>query len=507
MYNETMATLTSPQALPVRTARERYAENVYFQDGIVLTAILTALLYLILATSLDAAGYVDNMTLLAPISLGALVLGFLMAFSRFDGFFALSHSMFTGLAWILFLMSGMVSPDEIAPFTANGIPEVQAQAYFVLLRWLNWVDAAINQVASNDNYIFVFEISFLIWWLTYLGVWSIFRYGYTWRAVIPAGVVLLVNTYYAPQSILGFLVVFCLVAMLLFVRTHLAEQQLRWRDQRIHYSPDVTFDFLRNGLAYSVVVVAMAWIIPGLGRSVEVRTVLAPLNAQWEETSQRINLLYQGLNRQTRPTASTFGSSLALGGARQVGDGVVFQAYTPIGRYWRAVVYDTFTGRQWVSTGDETTNLAANESTGDIPWNLRMPITQTIFMAAPSGGMIFAAPDIISVNLPIAANVRTLPVNDADGNPLLEITSARSRQSLETGDSYIVVQRANPSHPTRPGRGRHGIPGVRCRAIPATTGEFLGARGGGGCGVNRRSCNPLRQSARHRDLSTQLHLQ
>jgi hypothetical protein len=181
--------------------------------------------------------------------------------------------MFTGLAWILYLMSGMVSADDIAPFTANGIPEVQAQAYFVLLRWLNWIDAAINNVASNDNYIFVFEISFLIWWLTYLGVWSIFRYGYTWRAVVPAGVVLLVNTYYAPHSILGFLVVFCLLAMLLFVRTHLAEQQLRWRDQRIHYSPDVAFDFLRNGLAYSVVVVALAWIVPGLGRSPEVRTV------------------------------------------------------------------------------------------------------------------------------------------------------------------------------------------------------------------------------------------
>ncbi len=218
----------------------------------------------------------ENIALLVPVTLGALALGFLMSFSRFDGFFALSHSMFTGLAWILYLMSGQVTPEEISPFISNGIPEVQATAYFVLLRWLNWIDAAINNVASNDNYIFVFEMCFLLWWLTYLGVWSILRYGYTWRAIIPAGIVLLVNTYYAPQSILGFLVVFCLIAMLLFVRTHLAEQQLRWRDQRIHFSPDVTFDFLRNGLAYSVLVVALAWIVPGLGRNMEVRSVLDP---------------------------------------------------------------------------------------------------------------------------------------------------------------------------------------------------------------------------------------
>src|SRR4029079_14538873 len=102
------------------------------------------------------------------------------------------------------------------------------------------------------------------------GSWSVMLFCVSWRSIVPAGVVLLVNTYYAPESILGFLVVFCLSAMLLFVRTNLAEQQLRWHAERIHYSPDVTFDFLRNGLAYSVIIVAVAWIVPGLGRSVEV---------------------------------------------------------------------------------------------------------------------------------------------------------------------------------------------------------------------------------------------
>src|SRR3954447_4040527 len=191
---------------------------------------------------------------------------------------------------------------------------------------------------------------FLLWWLTYLGVWSIMRYGYTWRAIVPAGVVLLVNTYYAPESILGFLVVFCLIAMLLFVRTNLAEQQLRWRDQRIHFSQDVTFDFLRNGLAYSVVIVAVAWIVPGLGRNMEVRTVLDPVNQRWEDITQHMNQLYQGLKRQSVPASSNFGSDLTLSGARNVGDNMIFQVSAARGRYWRAVVYDTFTGRGWMTT-------------------------------------------------------------------------------------------------------------------------------------------------------------
>ncbi len=174
-------------------------------------------------------------------------------------------------------------------------------------------------------------MSFLLWWLTYLGIWSIFRYGYTWRAVIPAGVVLLVNAYYAPSSILGFLIVFCLLAMLLFVRTNLAEQQLRWREQRVHYSQDIALDFLRNGLAYSVIVLALAWIVPGLGAQHAGARVLAPINQQWEDATERMNKLYQGINRQARPVAATFGRTLSLGGARDVTDNYVFRVSAPLG--------------------------------------------------------------------------------------------------------------------------------------------------------------------------------
>jgi len=112
---------------------------------------------------------------------------------------------------------------------------------------LVFLDDARNNQVNADNYVFIFEICLLVWWLTYLGVWSIMRHGYTWRAIIPAGLVLLINTYYSPASIIGFLVVFTLIVLILLIRTNLAEQQLRWRENRIYFNPDITFDFLRNG--------------------------------------------------------------------------------------------------------------------------------------------------------------------------------------------------------------------------------------------------------------------
>src|SRR5262245_10766373 len=43
----------SPLARSSGSARRRYSENIYFQDGAVLTGTLLALIYLVLATSLD----------------------------------------------------------------------------------------------------------------------------------------------------------------------------------------------------------------------------------------------------------------------------------------------------------------------------------------------------------------------------------------------------------------------------------------------------------------------
>ena len=421
----------------------RYAENIYFQDGKAVTAILVGLLYLLLAVSLDAAGYVESLAVLFPVTLGAFVLGVFMSASRFDGFFALSHSMFTGLAWILFLMSRSVTKVEIAPFLSNGIPETQADAYFVLLRWLNWVDAAVNNAASADNYVFIFEMAFLVWWLTYLGVWSIFRYGYTWRAIVPAGVVLLINAYYAPESILPFLIVFLLLALLLLVRTNLSEQQLRWRDQRVHYSQDIALDFLRNGLLYSVIVLALAWIVPGLGRNVQVRTVLSPINQQWEDTQERVSQLYRGLNRQAGAAGPVFGNTLTLGGARDVTNDLVFSVRTPAGRYWRAVVFDTFTGQTWLSTASDEMSFAAEETVPAAGWEMRTPITQTIKLAAPTGNVLFGAPDIVRASVPMQATIRFVPTiaEPASDTEIrdVEISSARARRSIGVGDEYTVV--------------------------------------------------------------------
>jgi len=425
-----------------------YTNKFYFQDGIVFSSIIVGLLYLLVTASLDGAGYVKAMGLLYPVTFGAIAMSLLMAYSRFDSFFAFSHGMFTGLAWILFLMRNTVTDEESRSFMEFGFPELQAKVYFVLYRLLRWVQLAWTGQASADNYMFIFEICLLVWWLTYLGIWSIFRHGYTWRAVIPAGVVMLINTYYAPQSVTGFLIIFAFLALILLVRTHLAEQQLRWRYQRTYFSQDITLDFLRTGLLYSLCVLAIAWFAPGLGRSGPVRDMLRPINEVYVQWNQRVNELYPSLIRQVRPTTAAFGRSLTLSGERDVGQEIIFSVSTPRGRYWRAVVFDTFDGRQWKNTSETTAQFEAQAILPVPSWQLREPITQTIQVLAPTGDVIFGAPDIYVADVPLDAQVEAAPILSIinpsleSGQPAsqaVEFTYARSRQTLDVGDNYTVI--------------------------------------------------------------------
>jgi transglutaminase-like putative cysteine protease len=389
------------------------------------------------------------MSILVPITLGAVTVGTLMSLSRFDSFFALSHALFAGLAWILFLMARLAQEEDIAPFLDKGVPELQARVYFVLLRLLNWLDAAFNNAASADNFVFIFEISFLVWWLTFLGMWSIMRFGYVWRAVIPAGVVMLVNTYFAPEPVYSLLGLFALLAIFLFIRTNLAEQQLRWRDQHTVVSQEMGWDFVRTALTYSVIVLALAGLAPGLGRNVQVRQLLSPLNERWEQTSQDLTRLYQGLNRRPAPAGTSFGRNLPLGGPRVVGDALVFNVDAPAGRYWRAVVYDTFTGTEWVNTGETEAQIAPGQPVPVAAWAERAPLTQTVTLLAPMSNVVLGAPDLRRIDMPVSVLANGVPNGALDGAPLaeglpgaVEFTMVRAAELLDMGDRYTLLSNA-----------------------------------------------------------------
>ena len=72
----------APHTPPQRDQESPENSWVFFQEGRTAIILLLGFLYLLLAFSLDAAGWVNNMAILVPVTLGAVAMGSLMAFSR-----------------------------------------------------------------------------------------------------------------------------------------------------------------------------------------------------------------------------------------------------------------------------------------------------------------------------------------------------------------------------------------------------------------------------------------
>ncbi|MFN8489819.1 MAG: transglutaminaseTgpA domain-containing protein [Caldilineaceae bacterium] len=395
------------------------AQTVYFQDGALLTGLLTAALYLLLAITLAVDHHAATLPLFGLVAVSAWLLGLLMAYSRFDGYFVFSYSILAGLPWLFILIGIGVDDNGLTP-PFDKIPDFTSRHFqIVLFHLLNGL-ADLQKLNFTDNpYAFIFAICLLIWWLTYFGVWTIVRYGATWRMVIPASAVVIVSTVNTPRATANFLIPFLLIALVLLIHTNLAEQQRRWRAQFIYFQPTIALSFWRNGVLYSLLVLAVAWLPPGVGQLLH-----------WSWAGFPPLGLAQSLSAN-----ATFPNELHLGGPRHLDDRPLFTVLTgshPRTPYWRAVVYDTFTGAGWLNTARDEQMIGPNLPIPEERTAERTPFPQRVTLLETPGNSIIGAPDIVQVSLPVTAVIRS--TDDQAAEVMLQ-----SRQPLQPGDSYTVV--------------------------------------------------------------------
>ncbi|MEZ4769779.1 MAG: transglutaminaseTgpA domain-containing protein [Caldilineales bacterium] len=137
---------------------------------------------------------------------------------------------------------------------------------------------------------------------------------------------------------------------------------------------------------------------------------------------------------------AAFGDTLTLGGERNLGNTPIMDVRTTAGRYWRAVAYDTFTGRRWLNTGTLIQSIDAANNVITPQFSGREEITHTIPVLAPSGNVLFAASQPLRVSLRAEADLKVIERNAEGDLPLAEIAMLRrAGPPLEMGDTYQVV--------------------------------------------------------------------
>ncbi len=423
--------------------------------------LLSLGLTLIVSTGIASAGWTDGLKVLPLASLGAFIIGLMISKSILPGWIAHLFSLIIGFAWSFWLATRLFPDFWNWEFR-------WAWLWWYLYRWILTL---FGGGTSHNNLVFVVQMSLIVWLVSYLSVWLIFKQRNAWLAIVPGGGLLLVNLIYAPSDITVYLIVYLALALLLVIRFNLFTQEQEWRHQHVHFNADeISFDFLRAGALFTVLILALAWMTPG-ALAAQDTEIFDALRGPWRDLQAEWSRLFASLNYRPTAGADFYGKELNLGGPRELAEVPVLEVLAPpSARYWRAVVFDKFNGRGWENTDNTFVQFGAdNTAVPMVPYQARQVITHTVTVLGPSVSTLPMAAQPLWVDEPTRASLSFVDVapdrisSRADETGTIQrvdtISYARSRTPLDPGDSYVVttlltqapaswLQRASTSYPT-----------------------------------------------------------
>ncbi len=408
----------------------------FFAPGDVPTLIVSAILILMPALALNAAGWPLEMRTVAPVALLSILFGFLLARSHYNELIGLIISSIYGASFSL-LIAAINDPGDLG----EGV-------YNTFSRLFTWIVDALSGGINQDPLVFTLLASGLFWLLGYNLVWHLFRVDRVWRAVLPPALILVTNSvYYTGASNLdGYLLVFTFLTLLLIVRSNLDSREWDWYLNGIRTPAKLRWQVFRVGTLMAVIILAFAWLIPSSDlqdRLQRFQEFLA--NEPLTQMSELWNRLFESAETQGPTTADYYGGdSLQLGGAIRLGDDVVFFVDAPPTRryYWRSRVFDTYDAGRWTSAAD--TRLTDPEAPLEInaePYiaGSRVPVQQQFIMGLSASRLVYAAPQPSRVDLPTRTDLR---YSDASQSQML-VSVIRPMRVLYEGDTYTVTSLMN----------------------------------------------------------------
>ncbi|MFQ5611355.1 MAG: transglutaminaseTgpA domain-containing protein [Anaerolineae bacterium] len=400
---------------------------------------LAAGLILTVAWSINEAGWTRGLGVIVFVALGAIVIGLMIIRSLLPTLLAHLFSLIIGLGWSFWVTSRLLPRSY----------SWEARWENLVLRLTKWYNLAQQGGTSYDNLMFILQMAVIMWVVGYLTLWLLFRANRVWLSIVPGGAVLLVNLYYAPRDLTLWLIIYIMLALMLIIRFNLLEHERHWRATHVYFRPDIAFDFLRDGFIFSILLVGLAWFTPTV-LDAPTLDLFDRFEGPWREFQEDWNRLFANLNYRPTYQTDSFGQSLTLGGPRHLSDTPVMDVEAEVGRYWRAVVFDEYTGKAWRSTDQDTIEIGPRRLSGDLPaFSQRRAITQTFTSFRDGATVLYALGNPVWSSLDARAHTTFVSPQQAQANAqnlwddieqpwVQDLTYLRSRSGIDLGESYQV---------------------------------------------------------------------
>ena len=220
----------------------------------------------LLELNFTGAAWVPDSSTLPQAASWGMLFGVALAASRFRGRLAAGYHFGMALA-LLSLWIGRVLPplDQLLaqPALASiDLANIRLFTYFD--RVSGWVNALAAGNAVQDNGLFQLLIGLILWGVCAWLAWAVIRRQRTLEGLLPAGLVLGLNTYLSNQSVDAlWLYLGCAVG--LAPRSALTALHHSWDRRRVDYPDDLGLSWTGAALGLGMVILLFARLAPLVG--------------------------------------------------------------------------------------------------------------------------------------------------------------------------------------------------------------------------------------------------
>ncbi len=390
-------------------------------------------------------GWVPGLDRLVPVAIVAVLLGLFLARSPFSGRVGAVFSAILGVEFVLGFV-GRVAP----PFWATVREAIYAVRWLYALTqgvigrvpflpvlevwgerawdfWLRlsvWAQGIRQGGAQQDNLLFLVFSGLVIWGVGVWAGWWVFRRRQGLIALLPAGVLLADNVFFAREGE-SWTISFVAALLMLLVGLRMYSLERRWSRLGIDYSEEIRWGLYITGAFVSAAIIVLMPVVPTVASQRVADAFWNLFSSPWQQVEKSAERMFPELERPAvSPLRVGLGGSPdrlprqhLLGGSPELGRRIALrvrlnQPPPQLGGekyYYRAVTYAEYSGRGWSNPGEiEVRDLPPGEPWSETleGWSGRKRLLQSIEVIDALRGVLYAVGEPVAPDVPYRAKVR-----------------------------------------------------------------------------------------------------
>jgi transglutaminase-like putative cysteine protease len=392
-----------------------------------LSYFLLFVMLLSLGWAVQSTGWLDQTDFLVPVAFWGSLLGVLLGLTPLTVVATLPISALAGTWIVLWAVGG------------EYFPLLSQTGRLLALRTdaIDFTRTVLSYGYPTEVTPYAIGLGLIMWITAFIAAYTIYRHHRVLDAIVLVGAALVANMAATTIELVGYLVLFVLAALLLWLRGALVAREDGWRRRRVNENVEVPTAIMRTGVAFIAGTIAVSWILTSVAVAHPLTDAWQNLDVVWSSVRDRLDTVFGGLtNENARLKGDSFGSGFTVQGSWFANDSVVLLVSEDHPYYLETATYDIYTGHGWTSSKADIRSVGRTQLVFPGP-SPEKPSTAdgfeaktiTIKIEEPTGRNLFTPGVPLRVTAPSV-------VSEPRGLPFLGALSAQS--PISAGEGYSI---------------------------------------------------------------------